>query len=716
MSESKGGFTLPGEAGYEKLTLKMAEKWGADVIRDSDGTELSREILDAGYGIYSTICIIRDHNEWAKKNPDKLQQTFLMTQPVMAESKIVKIEVMKDFFDEQFKVNSKTESMDYWQVYDRTTDTCLSPESWQYNKETETVIIDNAVLFHTYTVSFLAYRIWEEISMYNHITNNWNKEHLMQIDPRYPKTQEYLLNWMEHWCTEHPYTTVVRFTSLFYNFAWIWGSSEGNRNLFTDWGSYDFTVSPQALREFEEEYGYALTAEDFVNQGKFNVTHMPVTIRNRDWMDFINKFVIGFAKKLIAITHAHGKKAYVFYDDSWVGLEPYKETFNEFGFDGLIKCVFSGYEVRLCAGVDVPVHELRLHPYLFPVGLGGAPTFTKGGDPATDAKKYWTSVRRALLRAPIHRIGLGGYLHLTEDFPDFQDEIERISDEFRRIKEYHSSGTPYTLKPRIAVLHYWGRLRSWTLSGHFHETDQHDLIHVIESLAGLPLHVEFIDFEDIKAGALNHYDVVINAGSAGTAWSGGNAWKEPEVVTRLNQWVWGGGVLIGINEPSASDGSVYYFRLAEIFGVDKNIPSKICHGKWRFSPEEEIDLLPPGYTIPKHTDVSLTDGTARVLVADEESPKLSIHEFGKGRGIYLSGFEYSLANTRMLLNLILLGTGDKNRNYLTDNANTECAYYPDAKKIVVINNSNLAQNTVVETRKGSIAFTIEPYGQKSVDL
>ena len=47
----QGGFTLPGEAGYEKLTLEMAEKWGADVIRDSDGTKLSPEITAAGYRI-----------------------------------------------------------------------------------------------------------------------------------------------------------------------------------------------------------------------------------------------------------------------------------------------------------------------------------------------------------------------------------------------------------------------------------------------------------------------------------------------------------------------------------------------------------------------------------------------------------------------------------------------------------------------------------------
>ena len=59
MSRLKGGFTLPGEAGYEELTLRMAKKWGADVVRDSDGTELSADILESGYEIYSTICIIR---------------------------------------------------------------------------------------------------------------------------------------------------------------------------------------------------------------------------------------------------------------------------------------------------------------------------------------------------------------------------------------------------------------------------------------------------------------------------------------------------------------------------------------------------------------------------------------------------------------------------------------------------------------------------------
>ena len=208
MGKTTGGFTLPGESGYEKLTLEMAKKWGADVIRDSDGTELSPEIVNAGYGIYSTICIIRDHNEWAKKNLDKLQQTFLMTEPRTAVGETLTVSLLEDFFIEQFRINDSEESKKYWQVFDRTS----NKEVFDFTYADGAVTIENTVPFHKYTVNFLAYRIWEEISMYNHTTNNWNKEHLMQIDPRYPETQEYLLSWMESWCKSHPATTAGMIT------------------------------------------------------------------------------------------------------------------------------------------------------------------------------------------------------------------------------------------------------------------------------------------------------------------------------------------------------------------------------------------------------------------------------------------------------------------------------------------------------------------------
>lgn len=703
MSAQKGSFTLPGEAGYEKLTLELADRWGADVIRDSDGTVLSDEITNAGYGIYSTICIIRDHNEWARQNPDKLQQTFLMTSPKEAVSDTLTIALMDDFFEEQFRVNDSAQAMKYWQVYDRTTDQKISKNHWKYDKANNTVILQKITPWHTYTVSFLAYRIWEEISMYNHTTNHWDKEHLMQIDPVYPETQAYLKDWMRNWCKTHPSTTVVRFTSMFYNFVWIWGSSERNRNLYSDWASYDFTVSPRALDNFAQEYGYQLTAEDFINQGKLHVTHMPGNSKKKDWIDFINRFVIRFGKELIDIVHSYGKKAYVFYDDSWVGVEPYKPEFKEFGFDGLIKCVFSGYEVRLCSGVNVSTHELRLHPYLFPVGLGGAPTFMEGGNPTLDAKKYWNSVRRALLRAPIDRIGLGGYLHLVQDFPDFVDYIEKISDEFRTLKKLHEAGRPYCCKTKVAVLHYWGSMRSWSLSGHFHETCMHDLIHINEALSGLPLEVSFINFEDVKNGALDKVNVVINAGAAGSAWSGGDVWKDEAVVSTITKWVYEGGTFIGVDEPSAVDGFDSFFRMAPVLGVDKDTIDRVCHGQWSFTVNHKAsaDVMPKGSYVNEKVKCHLTDGKAEVLAANGNNPLFTRNSFGKGCGIYLSSFTVTNENTRMLLNLILqAGKEPLDGNYLTDNPDMECAYYPESDTLVVLNNADTTQETLVRTEYG----------------
>ena len=543
----KGGFTLPGEAGCEALTLELADRWGADVIRDSDGTELSDEILDAGYSIYSTICLIRDHNEWAREHPDCLQQTFLTTRPCLAGEGPLSVALLADFFDEQFRVNDGETARRYWQVWDRTEGTLLDAGAWHWQPGTGCVVVDHPTPYHSYTVSFLAYRIWEEISMYNHLTNHWDKEHLMPIDPRRPEARAFLTDWLRNWCETHPHTTVVRFTSLFYNFVWIWGSDERNRSLFTDWGSYDFTVSEQALADFAAEYGYELTAEDFINKGNFQVTHQPPTAHKRDYMAFTQRFVASYGRTLVDLVHQYGKKAYVFYDDSWIGVEPYGPYFPSIGFDGIIKCVFSGYEVRMCSGVPAQVHELRLHPYLFPVGLGGAPTFTEGGDPTRDARAYWNHVRRALLRAPIDRIGLGGYLHLVKDFPDFVQYIADLADEFREVRDLHAAGEVYTMPLTVAVLHSWGGLRPWTLSGHFHETYMHDLIHINEALSGLPVETRFLSFEDVKAGKLEGVDVVINAGRAGTAWSGGDAWQDAALVTALSAWVAQGGVLIGVN-------------------------------------------------------------------------------------------------------------------------------------------------------------------------
>jgi len=702
----KRKFTLPGEAGYEKLTLELAKRWGADVIRDSDGTALSDEILLAGYDIYSTICPIREHNPWIRENKHARQQTFLSTTAITAITDSLSITLMEGFFDGQFSVNDSDAGKRYWQVYDRTEDVLVDNGDWSYK---DGVVKIRTKPFRQYTVSFLAWRDWEEISMYNHTTNNWDKERLMQLNPYAPGAMDYLRQWFADWCKNHPHTNVVRFTSLFYNFAWIWGSDSRNRHLFTDWASYDFTVCPEALDDFYALKGYRLTAEDFVRQGKYNATHRVPSREKRDWMEFIGGFIRRATRELVDIIHSAGKKAYVFYDDSWVGMEPYNGFFHEMAFDGLIKCVFSGYEARLCADVPVDVHEIRFHPYLFPVGLGGAPTFSPGGKPGLDAMNYWLNVRRALLRKKITRCGLGGYLHLVEDYPDFVEVMDKILEEFDNISKLHDSGKPYALPPRIGILTAWGALRTWTLSGHFHETDGHILIHVLEALSGLPFDVKFLSFEDINNEVLNDVDIIINAGEAGSAWSGGMYWKNPDIIEGLTEWVHNGGIFVGIGEPSALPGFAAYLRMAHVLGVDIDNGEKACHGRWAFD-IEKIDE----YNFHARNNVFLTDGKARVLAAENNVPTVVVNDFGKGKGVYLSDFRLKTGAARELQNILLHAASNSNAEGISDNINVECAVFP--QKIIFINNSDETLKSNCTWKNKRYTTELKPYEMKEINI
>ncbi len=710
MELKRGGFTIPGQSDYEQLTLELAERWGADVVRDSDGTDLSQEILDAGFDVYSTICIIRDHNEWAKANPGHLQQSFLMSDPVIAIKETLDIDILDGFFREQFQVNETEESLSYWQVFNRTTGEEVRRDLWRY--ENGIVSLQDVTPFHSYTVNFMAWRIWEEISMYNHTTNDWgDREHLVPLDPIYPAVQAYMLDWLRNWCEAHPQTNVVRFTSFFYNFVWIWGESKRHRNRFTDWASYDFTVSPEALNRFRDEYGYSLTSEDFINGGKLQVTHMPATKQKLDWMQFIQDFVYRFSKELIDLVHDYGKKAYVFYDDSWVGVEPYGKHFPDYGLDGLIKCVFSGFEVRLCA--EAPgnmTREIRLHPYLFPTGLGGQPTFAPGGNPTRDANLYWRSIRRALLRKPVDRIGLGGYLSLTNDFPDFVDCIEQIADEFRLIRDLHQASPVETSSRRVAVVHSWGSLRSWTLSGHFHESDKQALIHVIEALAGLPYLVEFLSFEDVLAGRLEDVDVLINAGFGGSAWSGGEAWGNPDLVAAVTRWVYEGGMLIGVDEPSALGGGGQYFRLANVFGVDLDTGAKVSHGRIDFDCNVSYPFSVRPVGLETKPNLYLTSEETKVLQAEDGHIQLTKHSFGSGEAWYLSNFVYCNENAAFLGDLLGGGIGNDDAS---DNVHVVTARFGDT--LLVVNQTDEIQTCRIKS-VGDHLIELEPNAMLSLQI
>jgi beta-D-galactosyl-(1->4)-L-rhamnose phosphorylase len=172
-------------------------------------------------------------------------------------------------------------------------------------------------------------------------------------------------------------------------------------------------------------------------------------------------------------------------------------------------------------------------------------------------------------------------------------------------------------------------------------------------------------------------------------------------VDLLTQWVYEGGSFIGMNQPSAVNGYDSYFRMAHVLGLDEDTGARVAHGKWAYEVKAEHGLIPEGASITPKKNIYLTDGSAAVMAESSGMITLSTHDFGKGKGIYLPSFEFNWENTRLLLNLIrYAGNELQETKYITDNLYTECAYYPESKILVVINNSDQLQKTMIDTEHG----------------
>ena len=79
MEKTKGRITIPTDLDMVKETQNIMDEWGADAIRDCDGTEFPQELKDTGAKIYATYYTTRKDNTWAKENPDEIQQMYIMS-------------------------------------------------------------------------------------------------------------------------------------------------------------------------------------------------------------------------------------------------------------------------------------------------------------------------------------------------------------------------------------------------------------------------------------------------------------------------------------------------------------------------------------------------------------------------------------------------------------------------------------------------------------
>ena len=544
MDHLTGRVTIPTDLDVVPETLAVVKRLGADAIRDCDGTEFPAELRNVGAKVYATYYTTRKDNAWAKANPEEIQQCYIMTGFRTAAGGPLEIELLEGISPELMRVNGRDDPKRWWEVIDRTAGTVVS--EWTFDEARSAVIIPGPKAYHEYTVSFLAYLIWDPVHMYNAVTNGWtNFEHQITFDVRQPKSHAYALERLRRFCREHPYVDVIRFTTFFHQFTLIF--DELKREKYVDWYGYSASVSPYILERFEKEAGYPFRPEYIIDQGYYNNQYRSPTREYLDFMAFQRREVAALARELVDIVHEYGKEAMMFLGDHWIGTEPFMDEFPSIGLDAVVGSVGNGSTLRLISDIPgVKYTEGRFLPYFFP------DTFHEGGDPIGEARTNWITARRAILRSPIDRIGYGGYLKLALEAPGFLDYVEQVCDEFRQLYANVHGAKPYCVKT-VAVLNAWGKTRSWGCHMVHHALyyrKNYSYAGVIEALSGAPFDVRFLSFQDLKEdpGALDGVDVLLNIGDGDTAHTGGAVWEDPEIPAAVRSFIHRGGGFIGVGE------------------------------------------------------------------------------------------------------------------------------------------------------------------------
>lgn len=701
---NKGRVTIPTDVDVVPETLELLKRWGADAIRDCDGTDYPEELKTVDAKVYSTYYTTRKDNAWAKANLDEVQQCYIMTDFYTAVESTLRIPLMKGISSELMQVNTRDDIKRWWEVIDRSTGETVSPKLWDFDVRTGEAVVQNAALFHQYTVSFLAYLIWDPVHMYNAVTNNWkNFEHQITFDVRQPKTHQYTMERLRKFIAEHPYVNVIRYTTFFHQFTLVF--DELKREKYVDWYGYSASVSPYILEQFEKEVGYPFRPEFIIDQGYYNNQYRVPTKEFKDFQKFQRREVAKLAKEMVDITHAYGKEAMMFLGDHWIGTEPFMEEFASIGIDSVVGSVGNGCTLRLISDIrGVNYTEGRFLPYFFP------DTFCEGGDPVKEAKINWVTARRAILRKPIDRIGYGGYLKLACAFPDFVAYVERVCNEFRELYNNIKTTTPYCVKT-VAVLNAWGKMRAWGCHMVHHalyQKQNYSYAGVIEALSGAPFDVKFISFDDLLTDrtVLDDVDVLINVGDGDTAHTGGSVWENPEISSAIRAFVYNGGGFIGVGEPSGHQYEGQYIQLARVLGVEKETGVTLNYDKYNWNEVEGHFILqdcdgPVDFGEGKKNMYALAGAT--VLCQREHEVQMAVNEYGKGRAVYISGLPYTFENSRILYRAILWSTHGENNLYkwFSNNFNVEVHAYVTNGKYCVVNNTYEPQDTTIYKGDGT---------------
>lgn len=113
--------------------------------------------------------------------------------------------------------------------------------------------------------------------------------------------------------------------------------------------------------------------------------------------------------------------------------------------------------------------------------------------------------------------------------------------------------------------------------------------------------------------------------------------------------------------------------------------------------------------------IYIADNKTELLAGAPDKVLLSSHAFGKGRAVYMADYLHTPENIRIVYRAVLWAAGLENKleKWFSSNYNTDCAYYPQVKEFVVMNNTEEIQKTKIYNEAGKSAdISLEPMEMK----
>ena len=276
---------------------------------------------------------------------------------------------------------------------------------------------------------------------------------------------------------------------------------------------------------------------------------------------------------------------------------------------------------------------------------------------------------------------------------------------------------------KVGILNAWGKIRSW-IDDDINDWTKPYRGGVQECLSGMNVEVAFLSFDEVlENGIPSDIDVVINTGDAYTSWSGGEYWKNEKLVCAVRDFVYNGGGLIGIGDPTAYQYEGHFFQLFDVLGVDRETGPGKSTARWPFEPVKEHFLLEDGAVreemMHKKDGVFISTMDTDVILADEFNVLMAANTYGKGRALYMTDLKYSDENVRLLLRALYWAAGKEEelKKWYSENLNVECTAFPEAGRFIVLNNSRTEQDAVIWNDKGkTVKMELKPFESRWVDM